>query len=244
MKKTSFSQTTKQFLAGLECKKKCCTALLAEVAGMPEDGGGDAFRAIVGKRRCPNCTGVLIRALFLRFGSVTSPDKQYHLEFSFRDEALADAVEIFLDEEGIPPKRVVRKGRYIAYYKESSQIEDVLALIGATGAAFDVMNGKIMKEMRSSINRQVNCDTHNISATLEAGAQQCRAIRLLENNNKLSLLPPECRETARLRLLYPEDPMKELGEKHDPPISKSGVNHRMQKITEAAAELEAELQKQ
>ena len=243
MKKDSFSQTTKQFLAALECKKKCCSSILSAVASMPDDDGAERFRKIVSMKRCPNCSGILIRALFLRFGSVTSPDKQYHLEFSFRDEALADAVEIFLDEEGIPPKRVVRKGRYIAYYKESSQIEDMLALIGATNAVFEVMNGKILKEMRSSINRQVNCDTHNISASLEARAVQCRAISLLEAHNKLTALPVEWQETAHLRLLNPQDSMKELGEKHEPPISKSGVNHRMEKIMEAAAELEAQLQK-
>lgn len=241
MKNHSFSQETKSFLREQPLKKNCCRKIFDTASCLPDDEDGVvAFSALKEMLRCQNCAGVLIRALFIRFGSATDPAKQYHLEFSFKAEALADAVELFLCEQGIPPKRTARKGKYIAYYKETAQIEDLLALIGATGAVFEVMNGKIVKEMRNSVNRQVNCDTHNINATLRAAAEQQRLIRILEANGKLKTLPAEYQETAKLRLENPQANMTELGLLHNPAISKSGVNHRLQKMMELAKEAETE----
>jgi len=241
MKKNSFSQETKNFLREQPLKKNCCRKLFDAVSVLPDDDAGAAiFSVLREKIRCQNCSGVLIRALFLRFGSATDPSKQYHLEFSFHHEGLADTVELFLCEQGIPPKRTVRKGKHIAYYKDTAQIEDLLALIGATGAVFEVINGKIVKEMRNSVNRQVNCDTYNINASLRAAAEQQRLLRILETSGKLKTLPPEYQETAHLRLENPQANMTELGLLHNPAISKSGVNHRLQKMMTMAKEPEKE----
>lgn len=241
MKKNSFSQETKNFLREQALKKNCCRKLFDIATVLTDDEAGtEIFAVLQGKMRCQHCSGTLIRALFLRFGSATDPSKQYHLEFSFHYKELADAVELFLCEQGIPPKRTIRKGKYIAYYKETAQIEDLLALIGATGAVFEVMNGKIVKEMRNSVNRQVNCDTHNINASLRAATEQQRRLRMLEATGKLKTLPPEYQETAYLRLENPQANMTELGLLHNPAISKSGVNHRLQKMMAMTAEPEKE----
>ncbi len=244
MKQPSYSQRCKSNLRVIDVKKKCCRRVVEDLADMQDTDGSsgqllDSYRAL----KCPNCHAVFIRWLFIRFGSITSPEKGYHLEFSFYSPKLADQADLCLAQEGIPPRKTVRKGKTILYYKDSSQIEDILAIIGATGAAFDFMNQKIMKEMRNTINRQVNCDTRNIQASLSAAKEQTEMLRWLRTNGLLDRLPPDCRITAELRLAHPQMNLSELGMLHEPHISKSGVSHRLKKISEIVNSLNSNEQK-
>ena len=166
----------------------------------------------------------------MSFVSVTNPDKQYHLELSFETPAERDAAEAILSAAGICMKSGQRGGRYLLYIKSSSDIEDFLAYTGATHAAFDLMNAKIVREVRGNANRQMNCDMANISKSLAAAQQYTNAISEILRQGYEIRLPEELRQTARLRCENPQASMTELGQLHNPPITKSGVKHRLDKI--------------
>ena len=133
-----------------------------------------------------------------------------------------------LQEQNFSPKHLERSGNYIVYFKQSSAIEDFLTFIGASGSAMELMSAKIEKDMRNSVNRRVNCDTANVSKTVDAAAAQLEAITRLD----LSTLPEKLCETARLRLENPELSLTELAELFEPPVTKSGLNHRLRKLKE------------
>jgi len=129
---------------------------------------------------------------------------------------------------------------WILYYKSTAEMEDFLAYIGASGAAFDIMNAKIVKEFRNSVNRQVNCDTANIEKQVEASKKYIEAIRLLIDTGAITKLPEALQKTARLRLEYDQVSLTELGNLCEPKVSKSGMKHRMEKLLEYAVSLQAE----
>lgn len=184
------------------------------------------------------CFGAFIRGVFFSCGTVTSPEKNYHLEFVVTHSKLSLDLIKLLDEVKLNPKHIIRKGSHIVYFKDSESIEDLLTIMGATNASLELMGIKMHKDMRNSINRKVNFETANISRTVEASRQQLNAIECIDLHQGLSSLPKTLYEIAVLRRENPEISLKELGEMMENPISRSGVNHRLARIIEIAKELE------
>ena len=146
-------------------------------------------------------------------------------------------MELLLGEEGLPPKRLRRKGDYVLYYKDSGQIEDFLTLIGAAAASLEMMNVKIMKDIRNSVNRVNNCENANLDKAIAAGARQAEAIRRIERHGGLRQLPEDLRPLAQLRMDNPDLSLRELGQALQPPLSRSGVCHRLSRICRFADEI-------
>lgn len=181
-----------------------------------------------------------IRGAFLGGGSISNPEKTYHLEFVTHNNDYADELCNLINTYGLTSKVIQRKGSYIVYIKEGEQIVDLLNIIGAHGSLLQLENVRIMKEMRNNVNRLVNCETANLSKTVNAAVRQIESIKLIQKEIGLQRLPKNLREIAELRLSYPDESLKELGELVDPPVGKSGVNHRLRRIEKIADELRRE----
>ena len=179
----------------------------------------------------------LIRDAFLKSGSVSNPEKAYHFEVVARTDEEAKALQEAMNTFPVEAKIGQRKGSYVVYLKEGEQIVTMLGAMGASVALMNFENVRILKEMRNSVNRKVNCETANINKTVNAAVKQAEAIRYIERTAGLSALPDSLREIAALRLENPEMPLKDLGTLLDPPVGKSGVNHRLRKIMEFADNL-------
>lgn len=172
-----------------------------------------------------------IAGAFLAVGNITDPNKEYHLEFVVPSvDACNDLGLALLNNFSILAKHTTRKNSEIVYIKESENIEDMLTLMGASKATLEVMNVKILKNVRNKVNRVMNCENANIERTVKASEQQIEDIELIEKSMGLDSLPDELYEIALLRYENPEFTLKELGEALTPKISKSGVNHRLEKI--------------
>ncbi len=168
---------------------------------------------------------------------MSDPQKSYHLEIVCAGERQAGQLRDIM-RTFIPDAKVVQRKKYfICYIKEGAQIVDTLNVMGAHAALMNLENVRIVKEMRNSVNRKVNCETANINKTVSAAVRQLEDIRLIEERKGLSFLPDNLRQVARLRLECPDMPLKELGEELHPPVGKSGVNHRFRKINEIARQL-------
>ena len=231
---TSFSQRVKDELLSIETKKKCCKRAFEDAVSL-RSVVGDRARLIKSERMvCDNCRARYAAGLFVSFGSVTDPQKAHHLEFSFSTEAERDAAEVILCELGFEPASTQRKGRHIAYFKSSDSIVDLLGTFGANNAMFEYLNARIIGSIKNDTNRRVNFDNANIKKSLDATQEQIRVIDLIVDNGLLNELSADLRETAWLRLDNPEISLAALGLKFNDPISKSGVNHRMEKIFEFA----------
>ncbi len=190
---------------------------------------------------CPNCQKSYVEGMFIACGSVTNPDSSsYQLEMRVTGDENVERLTNLLEELGMPPKTTERSGSTILYYKDSESIEDFLNFIGAQKAAFSVMNAKILKDLRNNANRLANCDAANIDKTISAAQLQIHAVERLLAAGKLSSLPPELEATANLRLENPEATLGELARLHNPPITKSGVNHRLKKLIEFSEALTEE----
>ena len=181
-----------------------------------------------------------IQGAFLGSGSVANPEKQYHLEFVTHTEAYAEALCDLLGHYRLKGKIIGRKGSYIVYFKEGEQIVDILNILGAHNALLETENIRIVKDMRNTVNRLVNCETANLSKTVNAAVRQMQAIRHIKRTVGLNRLPDNLRQVAELRLEYPDSTLKELGEMMDPPLGKSGINHRLRRIESIAEEIEKE----
>ena len=176
----------------------------------------------------------LVRGAFLGGGSVSDPEKSYHLEFATRSFDCAQTLVEVIGEFGIEARITTRKNEVVVYIKESEAIAELLALMGASASLMEIYNTVILKEMRNDVNRKLNCETANLSKTADASARQILAIQSVLRTHGEDLLSPELREIAQVRLEYPVASLKELGEMLSPPIGKSGANHRLQKIIEIA----------
>ena len=183
------------------------------------------------------CRTAFLRGAFLAGGSVTDPEKRYHLELSTSHIQASREVSALLQEMGFLPRSVMRGGSAVIYFKQSEHIEDLLTTLGAPVAATEIMTAKVDKEIRNGANRAMNCDMANVNKTLDAVAAQQEAIKKLESAGQLDKLPEKIQETARLRLQNPELPLAQLAALFDPPISKSCLNHRIRKIMEEARKL-------
>lgn len=183
------------------------------------------------------CRTAFLRGAFLAGGSVTDPEKRYHLELDTGHAQASREVATLLAEMGFLPHSVRRGGSSVIYFKQSEHIEDLLTTIGAPAAAMDIMTAKVDKEIRNGANRAMNCDMANVNKTIDAALEQKNAIQRLQENGRLERLPEKLRQTALLRLQYPEMSLSQLAEKCDPPVTKSCMNHRMRKLLEEAKKL-------
>lgn len=180
----------------------------------------------------------LIAGVFLACGSVNNPEKKYHLEFVMPNiELCNDFGLLLLDTYEILAKQTERKNAQVVYIKESENIIDLLTLMGATNSSLELMNVKIMKDMRNKINRAVNCDNANIEKSLKAAERQITDIELIDETIGLDSLPDSLQEIAHLRYDNPDFNLNELGKALNPPISRSGANHRLVRIAEIAEEI-------
>ncbi len=190
-----------------------------------------------------DCTAYFLRGVFLVCGSVTDPDKDYHLEFAVPHKNLAADLERIIAEitEIKPePHTVRRQGSYVVYLKESDIIADMLTYMGASMSAIAVMQSSMRKSVRNRVNRQINSETFNLKKTAEAAAKQIIAIEKISRQQGLSSLPDDLRELAEIRLEHPEYNLRELGQTLSVPISRSGVNHRLQRLMAIAEEMNNE----
>ena len=187
-------------------------------------------------KRC--CTRSFLRGVFLGSGSINEPDNAYHLEINVTSEDFAQSLILMMEGMELSPKYSVRKNRFIVYLKESEQISTFLNLIGAHNSLLELENIRIQKGLRNQVNRLVNCETANLSKTVDAAFRQRESIEYLARTIGLDKLPDGLREVALLRLSNPEMSLKELGETLQPPLGKSGINHRMRKIEELAEKMQ------
>ncbi len=183
------------------------------------------------------CKRAFIRGAFLASGSMSNPKKAYHLEIVVSEQDKAKQLKEMLQTFMVDAKVIMRKKKYIVYIKEGSQIVDLLNIMEAHTALMDLENVRILKEMRNSINRQVNCEAANITKTVNAASKQIDDIIYIKDNVGLGDLADGLEEIARLRIEFPEASLKELGSMLLPPIGKSGVNHRLRKLTQIADQL-------
>ena len=183
------------------------------------------------------CRRAFLRGAFLAAGSVSNPGKSYHFEIVCRDERQAEQICALICEFPVTAKIVPRKNRHVVYVKESDGIVDMLNVMGAHKSAMEFENVRIIKDMRNSANRQYNCDSANINKTVQTSARQLEAIRLIERTAGLNSLPPSLKEMAQVRLAHPEESLQGLGEYLNPPVGKSGVNHRLRKLEQIASQI-------
>ena len=184
------------------------------------------------------CRTAFLRGAFLAGGSVTDPEKRYHLELTTSHTQASREMSTLLTEMGFMPRSVMRGGNSVIYFKQCEHIEDLMTTIGAPAAAVEMMTTKLEKELVNNANRAMNCDMANVNKTLDAAMEQCEAIEILQDAGRLEFLPKQIKETALLRLQYPELSLVQLAERCDPPVTKSCINHRMRKIMEIARELD------
>ncbi|MBP3736561.1 MAG: DNA-binding protein WhiA [Lachnospiraceae bacterium] len=180
------------------------------------------------------CRRSYLRESFLSCGRINDPRGEYHLEFSCADEAQAAQLLEVLASFGIAAKQRRRGKSCAVYVQDSAAIANILSLMGAHASLMEMENSLILKEMRGTINRRVNCETANLEKTVSAAQKQIEAIRELERRGILKTLPESLQQIARLRTMMPDASLKEIGDALTPPVGKSGVNHRLRKLCSLA----------
>ena len=183
------------------------------------------------------CRRAFIRGAFLSSGSISDPEKFYHYEIVCTTLEKAEQLKSIIATFDLEAKIVKRKRYFVVYIKEGNQIVDILNVMEAPVTLMEFENIRILKDMRNSVNRQVNCETANINKTVSAAVKQIEDIKYIRDTIGLEELPDHLREIARERLDKPDATLKELGEALDPPVGKSGVNHRLRKLCDLAGRL-------
>lgn len=215
---------------------------ILKATGLPEagDANGEAGTETAGSlkmRRIAQkacCRKAFLRGAFLSGGSVTDPEKNYHLEIINKNREMAQNLLKHMGGYGLNAKIIRRKGNFVVYLKEGEDIVDFLNVIGAHSALMELENVRILKEMRNNVNRIVNCETANLGKTVNASLRQIENIKLIKEKIGFGNLPRSLREIAELRLEHSDASLKELGEMLNPPLGKSGVNHRLRKLDRIA----------
>ncbi len=180
--------------------------------------------------RCPECTSKFVRGVFLASGTVNDPQKSYHLEIKTPADGRADLLcSLFMNIDSMPGS-TRRSGDVGFIWKSGSAVVELLNFMGATTGVFDILNTQVEREIKNNENRATNCDFRNVERATAAAAKYIGAIEYLEEKHLLETLPEDLRITARLRVSHPEVSLRELAELHDPMITKSGLNHRLEKL--------------
>ena len=198
------------------------------------DGNTDEAPHIIAGFRCGGCQAAFLRGVFMGCGSITDPQKAYHLEFAFPTKARADFASKIMTEIIGRPNSIKRGERYCLYYKNNNSILDFLYCVGSNHASLYMANSFIERDIRNNENRATNCVARNISRSVDAAQKHIAAIERLQATKKLDGLPEELRYTARLRMENESASLYELALMHEPPITKSGLNRRLCRIMEAA----------
>ncbi len=198
--------------------------LTNEILGMDLNTKSDSLRSIV-------------KGAFMSTGSVNNPESNYHLEMSLVEKKNAEYVLNICKSYDVNLKLLESKGKFILYIKEGEEISKFLALIGANNGVMKFEDIRTTREVRNNVNRKVNCETANLNKTIDAAVNQVNDIKLIQKLNKFDELSEDLQAIAIVRLEYPDLSLKELGEQLEPPLGKSGVNHRLKKIHEIAEEL-------
>lgn len=186
------------------------------------------------------CFASFLRGVFLSCGTVSTPEKNYHIEFSVSYKKLCNDLLQLLDELGFSPKYVKRKSSHIIYFKVSEKIEDFLTLLGAVNSSLELMGVKMHKDMVNHVNRRVNFENANLSRTVDAAIVQVEAIEKIDRTVGLDTLPAPLCEMAKLRRENPEVSLSELAQMTSPPLTRSGVNHRLKRLVEIADDISGE----
>ncbi len=190
------------------------------------------------QRTC--CRRAFFRGAFLAAGSVTDPERNYHFEITCEDGQQASRLREFMEFFDLEAKIVVRKKYHVVYLKDGTMISDALNIMEAHVIMMQFENVRIVKDVRNSVNRRVNCETANINKTVSAARKQIEDIEYIRNAVGLDTLPETLRDVAAARLEEPDATLKELGEMLHPPVGKSGVNHRLRKLSRMAQDIRGE----
>ena len=215
-------------------RKILMTCRLMKPFGVIEEDFSISDSLII-QREC--CKRAFIRGAFLAAGSVSDPVKTYHFEIVCLSEAKAKQLQMIMETFNINARVIKRRKYFVVYVKDSSQVVDLLNIMGAYNALMDMENVRIVKDMRNNVNRKVNCETAKINKTVSAAVKQIEDIRFIQMSSAFDELPESLQEMAELRVRYPEATLAELGQLLDTPVGKSGVNHRLKKISLFADEL-------
>lgn len=186
------------------------------------------------------CKVAFLKGAFLTCGTVNDPNKNYHLEFVVPYLNLSRDLKLFIndyDELSVAPKSITRNSNYVVYFKDSESIEDLLTVMGAFNSSLEIMGVKMYKDMRNNVNRKLNFENANFDKTLDASSKQVNAILHIKNTVGLSYLSDDLKELAEIRLENPDMSLRELGENLSVSLSRSGVNHRLQRICEISKEI-------
>ncbi|MBE6602350.1 MAG: DNA-binding protein WhiA [Ruminococcaceae bacterium] len=186
---------------------------------------------------CEGCAAAFLRGAFLSVGTLNDPSKSFHLEFLLPNGRYEVFLRDFLVGIGYEPRRIVRAKGIGLYYKNSGSVEDLIAKMGSQSKVFSIINSRIAREIRNNENRATNCVTKNIEKSISAATRQMEAIGALMERGKLEALPEGLRVSAMVRYRNPDATLDELVAIHEPPISKSGLNHRLAKLIELAEDL-------
>lgn len=238
--RTLFSESLNQTRYQLMIPEEESLRLLEELRLLDEN-------ALFGVRQLPDpelvkyscCKKSFVKGAFLMVGAVSNPDKEYHLEIAAPTEEFAKFVIEMMNYFEISAKNTCRKSKYVVYLKRAEELSSVLTLLGAANSVLHLENVRIKKDVSNQVNRQMNCDTFNINRTMNAAEAQIQDIRYLEEEIGLDKLPVSLKEIAEVRINNPETSLSGLGELLNPPISKSGVNGRLRKLSELARKLRA-----
>lgn len=222
--------------------RECSLKILKAAKLLNQEGEVEEELSIINNVVVQNtcCRRAFIRGAFLAYGSMSDPAKNYHLEIVASTEGKAVQLRDIINSFHMEAKIIKRKNHFVVYLKDGSQIVDLLNIMEAHIALMKLENVRILKEVRNSVNRQVNCETANINKTVKAAAKQIEDIIYIRDNKGFSQLSDGLEEIARLRIEQPDVSLKELGALLNPPIGKSGVNHRLRKLSEIADNLREE----
>lgn len=232
----TFNINTDVFKKDIE-KNKTYIEFNRETPGMDKVLDAIAFEAPTHLLTNDCCKRAYLRGAFISGGFVNDPNKAYHLEFVCNDEVSGEMIIELLYDFGVEAKMVARKKYFVVYVKDADTIQDILNVLDAHKALLNLVNARIVKDVRNDLNRRNNCDVANSAKAVTAGSRQIDDINLIKETIGLGSLPESLREIAELRLEHPEDSLTELGDLLDPPVGKSGVNHRLRKISEYAQRL-------
>lgn len=183
------------------------------------------------------CRRAYLRGEFLICGSMSDPDREYHLEYVCGTEEHAVQIQHVLQKAGLTARVVPRRKYFVVYLKESEDILDLLSRMGAHNALMSMENSRILKDIANDVNRRVNFETSNLVKTATAAEHQIEDIRYIETHGGLGRLPDSLRSAAELRTAHPDATLKELGEMCVPPVGKSGINHRLRRLSQIAASM-------
>lgn len=227
--KITFTGEVKEALCSVK-EKKCCKKARANAESFLLEN------ALIERENfvCEECKNAFLRGVFLKCGSVNAPDKGGHLEMKVGSEMNADEMCIFLREMGLEAKISKRRGKYLVYFKDGDAIFHVLSVMGAQKCAFDLVNNQIEKNIRNNVNRVNNCEMANMQKSANATVRQLDAIRELMRDERFDTLPEKLLYTATLRRDNPDLSLTDLANIHEPPITKSCVNHRLEKLIKLA----------